>query len=98
MPDSPGLTRVSDNRALNRFELVEGGLTAIADYRRSDAGLQITHVEAPPALRGTGAAGRLMAGLVQLAEAEGVRIVPLCSYAAAYMRRHPQSPPHDRPA
>ena len=81
---------VRDNREKSRFELEEGGLTAVADYRRQGDHLLITHVEAPPALRGTGTADRLMTGVVAAARAEGVKVAPLCSYAAAFMRRHPE--------
>ena len=81
---------VTDNVAAGRFELVEAGQTAFADYVRQDGRLVIPHVEAPVALRGTGAAGRLMQGVVAHAHAEGVKIVPICSYAAAWLRRHPE--------
>ena len=81
-------TPVTDNAAAHRFELVEAGQTAFADYSRQDGQLVIPHVEAPVALRGTGAAGRLMEGVVAHARAEGVKIVPLCSYAAAWLARH----------
>ena len=81
-------TSVTDNAAAHRFELVEAGQTAFADYRRQNGRLVIPHVEAPVALRGTGAAGRLMEGVVAHARAEGVKIVPLCSYAAAWLQRH----------
>lgn len=66
----------------------EGGLVAFANYQRRGSVLVIPHVEAPPALRGTGAAGRLMAGLLALVRERGEKIVPTCSYAAAYMRQH----------
>jgi predicted GNAT family acetyltransferase len=81
---------VTDNAARSRYELVEGGLIAFADYQRGDGRLVIPHVETPPALRGGGVAGRLMAGVVEHARADGLKIVPLCSYAAAWMRRHPE--------
>ena len=81
---------VTDNAAAHRFELVEAGQTAFADYVRRDGRLVIPHVEAPVALRGTGAAGRLMEGVAAHARAEGVQIVPLCSYAAAWLQRHPE--------
>ena len=83
------MTAVVDNAAEHRFELEEDGLLAFADYRRDGDKLVIPHVEADPALRGKGSAGRLMEGVVAAARAEGLTIVPLCSYAAAYMRRHP---------
>lgn len=83
-------TQVHDNPDRGRFELAEGGELAFANYRRQGDTLVIPHVEAAPALRGTGAAGRLMAGIVELARQDGLKIVPLCSYAAAWMRRHPE--------
>ncbi|MHB8286731.1 MAG: GNAT family N-acetyltransferase [Caulobacteraceae bacterium] len=73
-----------------RFELDVEGQVAFADYRRQPGRLVIPYVEAPPALRGTGAAGRLMEGVLAAARAEGRKVVPVCSYAAAYMRRHKQ--------
>lgn len=84
------MTDVTDNAGRSRFELVEDGMTAIADYRRQDGRMLITHVESPVALRGKGTAGRLMTGLLEAARAEGAKVVPLCSYAAAFMRRNPQ--------
>jgi predicted GNAT family acetyltransferase len=84
------MSDVTDNAGRSRFELVEDGQTAVADYRRQDGRLMITHVEAPPALRGKGAAGRLMTGVMDAARAEGVKVVPLCSYAAAFVRRNAQ--------
>jgi predicted GNAT family acetyltransferase len=87
MTEAP-LPTVRDNAAQNRFELEEAGQTAFADYRRHDGRLIITHVESPPALRGSGAAGRLMTGVLEAARAKGETVTPLCSYAAAFIRRH----------
>ncbi len=84
------MSAVVDNAEWRRFELEEAGELAFANYRREDGKLVIPYVEAAPALRGTGAAGRLMEGVLASARAEGLRVVPLCSYAAAYIRRHPE--------
>ena len=77
----------------HRFELTENGHVAFADYHRSETRegpvMEIPHVVAPDALRGTGAAGRLMEGIVAHARAEGFKIVPTCPYAAAWFKRHP---------
>ena len=70
-----------------RYELDEQGLTSWADYRRTGDRLYIDHVESPLALRGTGAAGRLMAALSADARAKNLRVTPICSYAAAWLRR-----------
>jgi predicted GNAT family acetyltransferase len=84
------MTEVHDNPARQRFEMVEQGQTVFADYRRDGRRLIIDHVEAPISLRGTGAAGRFMEGLVAAAKAEGSTIVPICSYAVLWLRRHPE--------
>ena len=74
-----------------RFELAEQGALAFADYRVQDGRLIIPHVEAAHALRGTGAAARLMEGVIDAARQRGLKVVPLCGYADAYMRRHPET-------
>ena len=56
-------------------------------FRQGDV-LVIDHVEAAPALRGTGAAGRLMGELVKVAQAEKRTILPRCGYAAGWLRRN----------
>ena len=84
------MSLLRDNPVAHRFELDETGGTAFADYRRAPGRLIIDHVEAPQALRGSGAAGRLMEGIVAEARREGLRIAPLCGYAAAWLKRHPE--------
>jgi len=79
---------VTDNSALSRFELWEDGKLAFADYIRSGEILIIPHVEADPALRGRGAAGRLMTGLLEQARERNLKIRPICSYAATFIARH----------
>lgn len=80
---------VTDNAAAQRFELEVDGQTVFADYRRNDSKtLTILYVESPPNLRGTGVAGELMEGIARLARKEGVKIIPMCGYAAAWLRRH----------
>jgi predicted GNAT family acetyltransferase len=70
-----------------RYEMDEQGLTSWADYRKSGDRIFIDHVEAPEALRGTGAAGRLMAALSAEIRAKDLKITPICGYAAAWLRR-----------
>ena len=79
---------VTDNTARHRFELEEAGEIAFANYRRDGQTLVIPHVEAALALRGTGAAGRLMQGVVEIARAENLKIVPLCGYARGWLAAH----------
>jgi predicted GNAT family acetyltransferase len=79
---------VFDNTGKQRFELELAGQIVFAHYRREDDRLVIPYVEAPPALRGTGAASKLLHGVMEIAREEKRKVVPLCSYAAAWMRGH----------
>lgn len=79
---------IIDNSDAHRFELAVDGHTAFADYRVDNDTLFIDYVEAPEALRGTGAAGNLMEGIMTIAAQKGYAVVPICGYAAAWMRRH----------
>jgi predicted GNAT family acetyltransferase len=83
------MSNVIDNPVRSRFELVEDGMTAFANYHRNGAEVIVSHVEAPPPLRGKGTAARLMDGIVTIARDKGLKIVPLCSYATLWFRRHP---------
>ncbi len=79
---------VRDNPERSRFELEIGGQTVFARYARQGSTLVIPYVEAPPALRGTGAASQLMTGVMEIARTEGLKVKPLCGYARSWMRRH----------
>lgn len=81
-------TGMRDDPGRSRFELEVDGEVAYADYRRRPGALVIAYVYAPPALRGTGTADRLMRAVAETARAEGRQIVPLCGYAASWLRRH----------
>lgn len=77
-----------NNEGAQRFEYHVQNNYAFADYTLEGGTLKIHHVEAPIALRGTGAAGVLMQNIVDWALAEKVEITPICGYAAAWLRKH----------
>ena len=60
-----------------------------ADYADRGEACAILHVEAEPELRGTGASSRFMQSLADHTRREGIKLVPVCGYAAAWFRRHP---------
>ncbi len=59
-----------------------------ADYSVQGNERAILHVEADPALRGTGASGDFMKGLAEHARREGIRVTPVCGYAVAWFKRN----------
>jgi len=85
---SEAALQIRDNVERSRFELDVQGHLVLANYRRQGPVLFIDWVEAPRPLRGTGAADRLMQGIVDLARREGLTVRPICGYAAAWLRRH----------
>ncbi|MCO4745949.1 MAG: N-acetyltransferase [Proteobacteria bacterium] len=50
----------------------------------------IDHTLVPERFRGQGIGGRLVLAAVEDARREGHRIVPLCPFAAAQFRKHPE--------
>ena len=74
-----------------RFQAVVEGRTCVADYHLANGVLAITHTEVPPPLEGRGIAGELVQAVLDHARANGLKVRPLCSYARAYMRRHPDT-------
>lgn len=84
------MTQLHDNTGAQQYELDVEGETVFARYRRDAGVLTILWVEAPAALRGSGAAGRLMKLVAAEARAQGWRIVPVCGYAAGWLRRSPE--------
>jgi len=75
----------------SRFEADLGGPLAVCAYRRVGDTLHLTHTEVPPSAQGQGVAAALVQAALVWARAEGLRVRPLCSYVAAYMRRHPET-------
>lgn len=82
---------VTHNAAAGRFEARVDGQLAECAYRRQGDTLLLTHTEVPSAAQGRGVAAALVKATLDWARAEGLRVRPLCSYVAAYMRRHPET-------
>lgn len=84
------MDELRDNTAAKQYEIDIDGETVFARYAKQDGLLTILWVESPPALRGTGAAGRLMKLVAQEAKKNSWNVVPVCGYAAAWLRRSPE--------
>ena len=81
---------VIHNRAKERFEVWIDGALSELDYRLQGHIFIIHHTGVPSALEGHGIAGRLTQAALEYAAGELMSVLPLCSYAAAYIRRHPR--------
>lgn len=67
------------------------GATAFAHFRMRGETLVLTHTEVPVHLEGRGHGAALMRAILEDVRARGEKIVPLCSFALDYMRRHPDA-------
>ena len=89
------MTDLRDVVASQRFEqgFTDGAgetRTVFADYAVQGDTRVILHVEADPALRGSGAAGTFMQALAEHARAQKLKLAPRCSYAVLWLKRHPE--------
>ncbi|MFT3818479.1 MAG: GNAT family N-acetyltransferase [Rubrivivax sp.] len=91
MNASAAAPRIVHRPEASRFEAAYPEGLAVCAYRRQGDVLLFTHTEVPPALEGRGIAAALVQAALDWARAEGLRVRPLCSYVAAYVRRHPQT-------
>ncbi|HYM25126.1 MAG TPA: GNAT family N-acetyltransferase [Vicinamibacterales bacterium] len=79
---------VVDNPAMHRFVLNVDGRTAFLEYQRTSDTFTILHTEVPEAFRGHNFGGRLVEAAVASAHAAGLRLVVVCPFARAYLRKH----------
>ncbi|HTP86623.1 MAG TPA: GNAT family N-acetyltransferase [Bryobacteraceae bacterium] len=80
---------VVHNEAKSRFELALDGDLAVLEYRRTPDSMIFTHTGVPPAFEGRGYGGQLARAALDYARAAGLKIVPLCSFIAAFIKRNP---------
>ncbi len=80
-----------DNATAHRFEFAAPEGVSFADYRDVAGVRAIMHVETPPAARGLGYASKLMGEIVAFARAHGMKVRASCAFAAAYLKRHPDT-------
>ena len=81
---------VIHNEAEHRFETWIDGYLSKLDYIQDGKNFVITHVGVHPEFRGQGVAGKIVEVALGYARGRSLRVVPMCSYAAAYIRRHPE--------
>jgi len=84
----PRLT-ITDNAAEGQLETTVDGHTAFLAYQRDKEHFTIIHTEVPPELRGHHIGDALVEEALRVAHAEHRRVVAVCPFARAYIRRHP---------
>jgi predicted GNAT family acetyltransferase len=87
--DLPALDLHHDPAA-RRFSTRLDGHEAELVYSLRSERMVIDHTGVPEAIGGRGVAAALVRAALDHARAQGWRVVPACSYSAAYIQRHPE--------
>ena len=88
---NPEDTDVVHHPVSSRFLAEVDGHQAHLDYELVGGEMHITHTRVPSAIGGRGVAGELVRVALAHARKEGLKVKPLCSYADAWMQRHPDT-------
>jgi len=81
---------VIHNEAGHTFEVWIDGYLSRLEYMQDDKNFVITHVGVHPEFRNQGLAGKIVEAGLKYAKQNSLRVIPMCSYAAAYIRNNPQ--------
>lgn len=81
---------VRHNPGASRFEARVAGQVAVLDYILKGDRILFTHTGVPPELEGRGIGSALARAGLEHARAAGLQVVPLCSFVATYIKRHPE--------
>jgi predicted GNAT family acetyltransferase len=79
---------VENNKAAKQFEIRTGDGLARLRYEMEGSKILLIHTEVPKELEGRGIAGRLATSAMTYARDNGLKVVPLCPYVAAWLPRH----------
>ena len=81
---------ITHNPRDHTFEVWIDGHLSKLDYIQDAKNFVIAHVGVYPEHRGQGVAGKIVEAGLRYARQNSLRVIPMCSYAAAYIRRNPQ--------
>ena len=84
---TPRAANVADNADTSRFELTSDGQTAFLVYKKTPQTLELIHTEVPEALRGRHLGNALVEYALDKARAWQLRVVAICPFARAYLRK-----------
>jgi predicted GNAT family acetyltransferase len=82
---------VRDNPEELRYEILRGDeLVGEIRYRIEPGAIVLVHTDVAPSAEGQGIGSRLVAGALDDIRSRGLRVVPVCPFVTAYLRRHPE--------
>jgi predicted GNAT family acetyltransferase len=83
---------IQHDQSARRFETTVDGAHCLLDYTLADGVancvMTMTHTEVPVEVGGRGVASALVQAALDAARKHGWKVIPACSYADAWMKRH----------
>ena len=76
--------------ALWKYYMMKDGYTAHVAYEIHEKGLDIRHTVVPEAIGGRGIASALVKAVYDYALVKRLKPIATCSYAVAWLQRHPE--------
>ena len=90
MADERTDVRVVNDEAAQQFETTVDGHRGVLTYSESDGKLYLLHTEVADELEGQGVGSALVRAAAEWAREKKVVLVPFCSFARAWLGRHPE--------
>jgi len=78
------------NEQNRQFELDVEGQKAIITYSKKEGAIALNHTEVPESLQGKGIANKIVSQALNYIKENGFKVIPNCSFVAAYIQRHPE--------
>lgn len=82
--------KVTHNPDTHRFEATVDGYTGYVEYYKGNGTLDILHTIVPMKIEGQGVAAALVRAAYEYAKDHNLKVIPSCSYAMMWSRRHPE--------
>lgn len=82
--------KLFDNKEENQYEFHFNGFTPKIEYINKNGKIFLTHTEVPKELGGQGIGTVLIEAVLDDIEKQGLTLVPLCPFVAAYLKKHPE--------
>jgi len=79
-----------NNHEARQYEYRIGDLRPHIEYKIKEGDIYLTHTRVPHQLQGQGIGKQLVEDVLQDISDKNLKIVPLCGFAATYMRKNPQ--------
>jgi hypothetical protein len=91
MGEAKEAVQVVNNTEAGRFEAVTDAGTAYAEYRLLASGILFPHTEVPAAMEGQGIGSALVKAGLAFAREKELKVMPVCTFFAGYIARHPET-------